>query len=396
MPMQYGGGVPVPKPKSPEPVRPPNIAGLATAHGAPPSTYWGAPLPVPAGARGSLVQGQAMSPWPVVNLVSRYAPRFQIDPVAALANAMGEGGWGWGAVGDHGTSFGPFQLHEGGALPEGKDAAWANSKKGVLYALRKMAEAGAAGLKGEAALTSMVRDFERPADIPGAIETRLGYMDEARKALGKRAKVRVLPGLEELLYQHRLWDSGGGFYNDANTTENHQTHLHQAFSNPYLGLKSLRVGQNKFDLRPAENPYVDQVDPVHSDKSWHYRVFEGRYGPQDKQLGSAIDWTGSHENLNAFYNWLSKRTGVTGPAVKGGGGQYNMTGVGTPTDQWTSLRDNAPQAEAGAAPAIAALAGMAGGQSRRKRGKGGTSNEVIEQIIDALRFQAMGARMGGM
>jgi hypothetical protein len=56
----------------------------------------------------------------VAKLIRRYSRQFGVDPRAALAVAMGEGGLRWGAVGDNGTSYGPFQLHVGGALPAGK------------------------------------------------------------------------------------------------------------------------------------------------------------------------------------------------------------------------------------------------------------------------------------
>jgi hypothetical protein len=83
-----------------------------------------------------------------------------------------EGGGRFGAVGDGGTSYGPFQLHVGGALPPGKNAAWANSPAGVLYAMQHMATV-AAGLRGARAISQIVRRFERPAqpapEIQGAI-----------------------------------------------------------------------------------------------------------------------------------------------------------------------------------------------------------------------------------
>ena len=53
------------------------------------------------------------------------APRYGVDPAAALAVAAQEGLSG--RVGDAGTSFGPFQLHRGGALPAGRGRAWAES-----------------------------------------------------------------------------------------------------------------------------------------------------------------------------------------------------------------------------------------------------------------------------
>lgn len=107
----------------------------------------------------------------VAQLIRSYARRYGVDPRAALAVARTEGGLRFGAVGDQGTSYGPFQLHVGGALPRGKDAAWANSPEGIAYALQRMAASGARGKTGRAAIEAIVRNFERPAD-PGSEVTR--------------------------------------------------------------------------------------------------------------------------------------------------------------------------------------------------------------------------------
>jgi cell wall-associated NlpC family hydrolase len=78
-------------------------------------------------------------------------------------------------VGDQGTSFGPFQLHVGGALPKGKGAAWAGSDAGILYAMQRMAQSGAKGLSGKAAVTAISSRFERPADVAGEIGKAMSF-----------------------------------------------------------------------------------------------------------------------------------------------------------------------------------------------------------------------------
>jgi len=115
---------------------------------------------------------------PVNGLIDQYAPMYHLDPAAVKADASGEGGVHYGAVGDNGTSFGPFQMHIGGAIPKqyavsaAAASAFANSPAGVQYAMRQMAAGGAAGLTGPNAVGAIVRGFEKPADIPGAIATR--------------------------------------------------------------------------------------------------------------------------------------------------------------------------------------------------------------------------------
>ena len=91
-----------------------------------------------------------------------------LDPQAVMAIASQEGLSG--GVGDQGTSFGPFQMHAGGALParvwaKGARYAqkWAWSAAGINYALRRI-EAVAGGLQGQAAIAAISRGFERPAN----------------------------------------------------------------------------------------------------------------------------------------------------------------------------------------------------------------------------------------
>jgi len=109
--------------------------------------------------------GQQIS---MANLISQLAPGYGIDPKAALAVAAQEGLGG--GIGDSGTSFGPFQLHWGGAYPgfapRGSAAeaqAWASSEPGVRYALQNMSQY-ARGLTGQPAVNAIVQRFERPAD----------------------------------------------------------------------------------------------------------------------------------------------------------------------------------------------------------------------------------------
>lgn len=98
-----------------------------------------------------------------------------LDPYAVIAVAQQEGLGG--DIGDSGTSFGPFQLHVGGAFPwnvDGKLTAnwtqqqrqdWAWSDAGFQYALNRIAGV-AYGEHGQQAVHDIVYQFERPRD-PG-------------------------------------------------------------------------------------------------------------------------------------------------------------------------------------------------------------------------------------
>lgn len=119
-------------------------------------------------------------------LIAQMARSRGLDPAAVLSIASVEGGFN-GSIGDHGTSFGPFQLHIGGALPKGisNPQAWANSKAGIGYALDHISQV-AGGLHGKQAIAAISSRFERPADVPGEIAKASGrYGQFAGGALPK-------------------------------------------------------------------------------------------------------------------------------------------------------------------------------------------------------------------
>jgi phage-related protein len=118
----------------------------------------------------------------VADMIIAAAKKFGIDARAALAVAMTEGGLKFGAVGDKGQSFGPFQMATFGEL-SGKSAAeaskFANSLEGINYALRKMAEYGAKGATGLEAMRKIIGGpgwgFERPKDPAAELQRAIGY-----------------------------------------------------------------------------------------------------------------------------------------------------------------------------------------------------------------------------
>lgn len=117
--------------------------------------------------------GSAMRPLATMgaraNTIASMAQKMGLDPRAVLSVSMQEGLGG--GIGDNGTSFGPFQMHVGGAFPQhiwemvGHDpqlaSRWAWSPQGIQYALSQIAGV-AKGLKGQQAVEAIVRRFERP------------------------------------------------------------------------------------------------------------------------------------------------------------------------------------------------------------------------------------------
>lgn len=125
-----------------------------------------------------------------IQWIRQYAAKYHVDPQAALAVASREGLGG--GVGDQGTSFGPFQLHEGGALPRGRGQAWAESPAGVEYALRQIGQV-AGGQHGQTAVRNIVSRFERPADPAGEIAGAIGALGQFGGA-ANAAAAPVSPG----------------------------------------------------------------------------------------------------------------------------------------------------------------------------------------------------------
>ena len=117
-------------------------------------------------------------------VIFQYAPRLGLDPNAVYAYMMEESTGNWSAVGDHGTLFGPFQMHEGGALGS-HSAAWAESPAGLIGGMRMMAETAIKGQTGTNALWSIYQNFGRGTDDAAAYQRALPYMTSSVNAGGK-------------------------------------------------------------------------------------------------------------------------------------------------------------------------------------------------------------------
>jgi hypothetical protein len=123
----------------------------------------------------------------ITALIVRGARQRGLDPEAVLAVASTEGLGG--GVGDGGHAFGPFQLNDAGGVLTGRPGnhrAFAESPAGINFALDRIAGV-ARGLRGRAAITAIVRGFERPRR-PGAeiskASARYGHMGSSLAAAG--------------------------------------------------------------------------------------------------------------------------------------------------------------------------------------------------------------------
>lgn len=112
----------------------------------------------------------------VIGYVKKAAAATGADPAALLATSLVEDGAQIGGVGDQGTSFGPWQMHQGGALGT-HNAAWANSYAAALDRAQQFARLGVHGGPGAAAV-------QRPAN-PAAYAQRVqAELGQARQLLG--------------------------------------------------------------------------------------------------------------------------------------------------------------------------------------------------------------------
>ena len=120
------------------------------------------------------------------------AKQYKLDPAALLAVAVnGEGNFS--NPGDSNSSFGPFSLHQGGALNTSPGEAiyqssgapsaslWAWSPAGVDYAVGQIAQAVPQGQTGTAAISSIVTQFEHPADPTSEINRAVAGYPKAQQ-----------------------------------------------------------------------------------------------------------------------------------------------------------------------------------------------------------------------
>lgn len=257
-----------------------------------------------------------------LQLIVLAARQAGVDPEAALRVASAEGGIKFGAVGDHGTSFGPFQLHVGGALPKGKDAAWANSAEGIKYALQQMAASGAKGKTGRDAVASIVQNFERPA-APGAeIERALGASIPGYKGVKgslpntPTSAIGAASDLSTAL-------SGGGDPKQAllGLLSQRQTALSQGQDvNPLQflqGLQSLGGGTPQAP-KGSLDPGGSLAPPRSGTPATH--TSSALVNLASQQLGQKYVWGGESRKEGGFdcsglVDWSMRQQGYTGPRL---------------------------------------------------------------------------------
>lgn len=253
-----------------------------------------------------------------------------LDPRAVHSVASVEGLSG--AVGDAGTSFGPFQLHVGGALPSGRGRSWAESRAGIDYALNQIAGV-AKGLQGQAAINAIVRRFERPADPTGEVARAWAAYGSAPAAgpaapsLGSTvanaampSKTRREPGYKVAPLSVEMSDpramaqgifsslASGGLPDIASLSSARQT-----FTLPGLSMPGKRVPVGGKML--ARNSVHVEGIPAPETKAG-----AGIVGLAAKQLGQPYVWGGESRKEGGFdcsglIDWAMRQQGYKGPRL---------------------------------------------------------------------------------
>lgn len=136
-------------------------------------------------------------------IVAEVAKEKGVDPATAIAAMLVESGGNNKAVGDGGTSFGLFQLHQGGELPAGWTPEQAfDPRKNAEVALSVFAQQQDKSDPGQLAAAA-----QRPGDPAGYAVKVDENLPEAQKLL---AQIEAAGGTQSVIAAHEKAAEGGG------------------------------------------------------------------------------------------------------------------------------------------------------------------------------------------
>jgi hypothetical protein len=167
--------------------------------------------------------------------------------------------------------------------------------------------------------------------------------------------VPTIPGIDEMVWNKAPYGYDRGNLQMGVKWPGHNTHIHFGFTTPDTAIaiikKTLELG-----LRAAENPYSDDVQPVHTGDSFHYEKFDGKY--DGKILGKGLDVSGDREKMIQLFNWV---------VTDIGGGQPiplvtpdDGTSTTSPLDYLENLANDAKENAANIALGAGGLAALGG------------------------------------
>jgi len=192
--------------------------------------------------------------------------------------------------------------------------------------------------------------------------------------------VPTIPGIDEMVWNKSPYGYDRGNLQMGVKWPGHNTHIHFGFTTPDTAIaiikKTLELG-----LRAAENPYSDDVQPVHTSDSFHYEKFDGKY--DGKTLGKGLDVSGDREKMIQLFNWV---------VTDIGGGQPiplvtpdDGTSTNSPLDYLENLAADAQENAANIALGAGGLAGVGGTlYGLKKLGNSSSSSDVKSSIKSSL------------
>lgn len=122
--------------------------------------------------------------------------------------------------------------------------------------------------------TTVKYDFKKPLgkglDVSGNPDLMKELFTYAQEKYGSPDKATIT-GINEMAWNKMgVYDKGK--YNPKGKWKKHDDHIHFGFENPDVAIDIINKAQS-LGLRASQNPYVDNVDPVHTKGSFHYSVF---------------------------------------------------------------------------------------------------------------------------
>jgi len=136
-------------------------------------------------------------------IVAEVAKEKGVDPATAIAAMLVESGGNNKAVGDGGTSFGLFQLHQGGELPAG----WTPEQAFDPRANAEVALSVFAQTQGKSDPGELAAAAQRPGDPAGYAAKVDENLPQAQKLL---AQIESSGGTQAVIAAHEKAGEGGG------------------------------------------------------------------------------------------------------------------------------------------------------------------------------------------
>jgi hypothetical protein len=116
-----------------------------------------------------------------------------------------------------------------------------------------------------------------------------------------------IPGIDEMVWNKMPWGVDAGNKQDGLKWDNHDTHIHFGFTTPETALAVIKMAQS-LGLHAGENPFSDNnLEDVHKNNSFHYRMFPGTY--EGKKLGKGLDVSGNIDKMKELFNFVAVTIG---------------------------------------------------------------------------------------